>query len=87
VKGVLALGVAAEVVVYLLVLAKVMGNWWFVLATAVVAVVTPGIGRLVRPEAFGAGAVVTPGARDRPAVVPAGVSGVAAVEGVADARP
>jgi len=64
-----------------------MGNWWFVLATAVVAVVTPGIGRLVRPEAFGAGPVVARETRGRPAAVPVGVSGVAAVEGVADARP
>ena len=32
-KGVLLLGVMAEVVAYLLVLTKVMGNWWLVLAT------------------------------------------------------
>ncbi len=32
-KGVLLLGIMAEVVAYLLVLTKVMGNWWFVLAT------------------------------------------------------
>ena len=87
VKGVLALGVLAEVVAYLLVLTKVMGNWWFVLATAGVAVALPALGRVVRPEAFGAGPVATPGAQGRPAIVPGVMSPVPAVEGVADARP
>jgi branched-chain amino acid transport system permease protein len=87
VKGVLALGVLAEVVAYLLVLTKVMGNWWLVLATAAIALALPALGRVVRPEAFGAGPVATPGARGRPAVVPAVVHAVPAVEGVADARP
>jgi ABC-type branched-subunit amino acid transport system permease subunit len=40
-KGVLALGAAAEVVAYLLVLTKVMGNWWLVLATALIALARP----------------------------------------------
>jgi hypothetical protein len=90
VKPVLALGVAAEIVLYLLVLTKVMGNWWFVLGTAVVALTVPAIARLVRPEAFQAGAAVVFPARGRPVAVatPVGVDGVmAAVEGVADARP
>ena len=51
-KGVLVLGVLAEVVAYLLVLTKVMGNWWLVLATALIALAMPAVGRLVEPEAF-----------------------------------
>ncbi len=51
-KGVLLLGVVAEIVVYLLVLTKVMGNWWLVLATALIAIALPAVGRLVEPEAF-----------------------------------
>ena len=51
-KGVLLLGVMAEIVAYLLVLTKVMGNWWLVLATALVAIALPAVGRLVQPEAF-----------------------------------
>jgi branched-chain amino acid transport system permease protein len=86
VKGVLALGVLAELVAYLLVLTKVMGNWWFVLATALVALALPALGRVVRPEAFGAGPVAAPGARGRREVVPSAVSAVPAIEGVADAR-
>jgi branched-chain amino acid transport system permease protein len=85
-KGVLALGVLAEVAAYLLVLTKVMGNWWFVLATTLIALALPALGRLVRPEAFGAGPVATAEARRPPAVVPAVVGGMPAVEGVADAR-
>ncbi len=86
VKGVLALGVAAEVVAYLLVLTKVMGNWWLVLATAVIAVAVPVIGRVVRPDAFRAAPAGVPAARDRPATIAVAVDGVMAVEGVADAR-
>ena len=51
-KGVLLLGVMAEIVAYLLVLTKVMGNWWLVLATALIAIALPAVGRLVEPEAF-----------------------------------
>ena len=90
VKSVLALGVAAEVVAYLLVLTKVMGNWWFVLATAVIALVVPGIGRLVKPDAFRGDPVVSPPARDlrvAPATVPLAVDGAVTVENVADVRP
>ncbi len=86
VKGVLALAVAAEVVAYLLVLTKVMGNWWLVLATAVIAVAVPAIGRVVRPDAFRAAPAAVPAARDRPATIAVAVDGVMAVEGVADAR-
>ena len=86
VKGVLALGVAAEVVAYLLVLTKAMGNWWLVLATVVIALATPAIGRAVRPDVFRALPVPTPALRDRPATVPVAIDGVIAVEGVADAR-
>jgi hypothetical protein len=88
VKSVLALGVAAEVVLYLLALTKVIGNWWFVFGTAAVALVVPGIGRLVRPQAFRADAVVSPRVREPHAVAaPVGVdSALAAVEGTADAR-
>ena len=39
-------------VAYLLVLTKVMGNWWLVLATGVIALALPALGRAVRPEAF-----------------------------------
>jgi hypothetical protein len=93
VKPVLALGLLAEGVVYLLALTKVMGNWWFVLATAVIALVTPAIGRAVRPEAFRADAGVTiPAAPARAAVAAAGAADrvppmEGAVTGVADARP
>jgi len=90
VKPVLALAVGAEVVIYLLTLTKVIGNWWFVLGTAAVAVIVPGIGRLVRPDAFAGGALAPPPTRDAQAavVMPVGVDGVmAAVEGVADAHP
>jgi len=44
VKSVLALGVVAEGVFYVLTLTHVMGNWWFVLATAAVVLVLPLIG-------------------------------------------
>jgi branched-chain amino acid transport system permease protein len=86
VKPVLALGVAAEVVVYLLALTKVMTNWYFVLATVIIAVATPGIGRLVRPDVFRAGPVTVTAGRRRPAVEPVALEGVPAVGGVADAR-
>ena len=52
VKGVLAAGLPAQVGAYLLVLTKVMGNWWLVLATVVIALVTPAMGQAVRPDAF-----------------------------------
>ena len=78
----------AEIVAYLLVLTKVMGNWLVVLATAPSS---PShcrrSGRLVR-----AGSLPRPGegtsarARDKVAV-PAPVSAEPLVEGVADARP
>ena len=87
VKPVLALGVVAEVVLYLLVLSKVMGNWWFVLGTAAVALTVPGIGRLLRPDVFGAGTVPVHEGQGRPAAAaPMAVGGVPAVEGVANAR-
>jgi branched-chain amino acid transport system permease protein len=83
-KGVLLLGVTAEIVAYLLVLTKVFGNWWFVLASALIAIATPAIGRLVAPEAFLAPGVAA-AARERPAPAPAATELL--VEGVADARP
>jgi hypothetical protein len=94
VKWVLALGIVAELTAYLLVVAKVFGNWWLVLATAAIAIATPALARAVRPDAFrpGAGAGAVPGATSRrdprgePAAVPSAVA-VPAVEGVADARP
>jgi branched-chain amino acid transport system permease protein len=87
IKGVLALGLVAEVVAYLLVLTKVMGNWWLVLATGVIALALPAIGRAARPEAFQASPLVAVPARARPGAEPAGVDDVPVVEGVADARP
>ena len=92
VKPVLALGMLAEVVAYLLVLTKVMGNWWLVLATIVVAVVTPLAGRAVRPEAFRSPSADRLAAPARPAVAaPATADGPpamdSAIHGVADARP
>jgi hypothetical protein len=86
VKGVLALGVAAEALAYLLVLTKVMGNWWFVLATAAIALALPPIARAVQPDAFigsGAPAGVLPTTPDPAHPV---AEKVAVTEGVADAR-
>ena len=82
-KGVLLLGVMAEIVAYLLVLTKVMGIWWLVLATALIAIALPAVGRLVEPEAF-LDPVKAARARDK-AAVPAPVSAEPLVEGVADA--
>ena len=82
-KGVLLLGIMAELVAYLLVLTKVMGNWWLVLATAAIAVTLPAVGQLVQPEAF------APPGNDRTireqARAPAPAEPM--VEGVVDARP
>jgi branched-chain amino acid transport system permease protein len=87
VKSVLALGVAAELVAYVLTLTKVMGNWWLVLATALIAIATPALGRAVRPDAF-RNAPVAAAARSRATpAVGAGVAGTQVVEGVADVRP
>jgi branched-subunit amino acid ABC-type transport system permease component len=86
VKWVLAVGVVAEVVVYLLVLTKVMGNWWLVLATGVIALALPVAGRAVRPEAFRPANAATRVAERAPAVEVPPAGTVPAVEGVADAR-
>jgi ABC-type branched-subunit amino acid transport system permease subunit len=91
VKPVLVLGLLAEAVAYLLVLTKVMGNWWLVLATVVIAVVTPALGRLVRPDAFRAPAAVTePLPAPAPALTVPAANGAPALEGAvkggADAR-
>jgi branched-chain amino acid transport system permease protein len=83
-KGVLLLGIMAEVVAYLLVLTKVMGNWWFVLATALIAIALPAVGRLVEPEAFANPAKPAP-IREKPVPVRADVEPL--VEGAVDARP
>jgi hypothetical protein len=83
-KGVLLLGVMAEIVAYLLVLTKVMGNWWFVLATALIAIALPAVGRLVEPEAF---LDPTKASRSRAAPAPVPVVAEPLVEGVVDARP
>jgi branched-chain amino acid transport system permease protein len=85
VKSVLALGVVAEVVVYLLVLTKVMGNWWFVLGTGLIALALPAIGRAVRPDAFGGTPVGASGVVVRPAGAIASPA-LPAVESVADVR-
>ena len=69
VKGVLAAGVLAEVVAYALVLSKVMGNWYFVLATALISIATPVAGRAARPEEFHRDVTVAPGSQDPPLVV------------------
>ena len=82
-KGVLLLGVLAEVCAYLLVLTKVMGNWWLVLATGLIAIALPAIGRLVQPEAFAGPARARP-VRDRPTAEPVVEP---RVESVVDARP
>jgi branched-subunit amino acid ABC-type transport system permease component len=89
VKTVLALGVAAELTAYFLVLTGVMGNWWLVLATGVIALALPAIGRAVRPEAFrsSASGLLEPSRERAPVAVALPVDGLAAVEGVADARP
>ncbi len=80
----LLLGVMAEIVAYLLVLTKVMGNWWLVLATALIAIALPAVGRLVEPEAF-LDPVKASRAQTQPAIAPVAVDIV--VESVADARP
>src|SRR6202020_475232 len=72
VKSVLALGVVAEGVVYVLTLTHVMGNWWLVLATALIAIALPAVGRLVEPEAFLDPAKKSP-AQTRPATTPVAV--------------
>ena len=51
-KGVLALGIVAELVAYLLTLTKVMGNWWFVLATGLIALSCRGSAESCEPDAF-----------------------------------
>ena len=88
VKGVLAAGVLAEVVAYLLVLTNVMGNWWLVLATGVIALVAAGD----RPRRAARGLprqppVSTRDRRTHRGAVTVPVDGLAAVEGVADVRP
>ena len=86
VKVVLALGVVAEGVAYVLTLTDVMGNWWFVLATGVIVLVLPLIGRAVQPEAFGPMAA-KPGIGREPVTLPSLVPETRiAAEGVADAR-
>ena len=88
VKWVLALGVVAEGVFYVLTLTHVIGNWWFVLATAVIVLVLPLVGRGVRPEVFDTAAPGALGAAPEPEHLAPLLSGTvpAAVEGVADAR-
>jgi hypothetical protein len=65
-------------------IATALRQW--VTATALIALALPALGRLERPEAFGAGPVATAEARRPPAVVPAVVGSMPAVGGVADAR-
>jgi branched-chain amino acid transport system permease protein len=86
VKSVLALGVVAEVVVYLLTLTKVMGNWWFVLATGIIVLLLPGLARVLKPDAFRT--PDTPRATSRPpaASAPLPTDQVPHVRGVVDAR-
>jgi hypothetical protein len=80
VKPVLVGGLAAEAAVYLLVLTKVMGDWWLALATLIVAVVTPAVGKWVRPEAFATPTTAlpsepTPAPRRAPVSVVSGAAG------------
>jgi branched-subunit amino acid ABC-type transport system permease component len=86
VKGVLSLGVAAEALAYLLVATKVMGNWWFVLATAAIVLVLPVIARAVQPDAFTDSGVGTASVPTTSVSAPAVAGSVPVVEGVADAR-
>jgi hypothetical protein len=58
-----------------------------VLATGVIALALPAIGRAVRPEAFRTTIRLPQPERTRAAVAALPVDGLAAVEGVADARP
>jgi hypothetical protein len=51
-KPVLAGGILLEVAAYLLVVTKVMSNWWFVFATAIIVFGIPVVGRALMPEAF-----------------------------------
>ncbi len=86
VKWVLALGVMAEGLFYVLTLTNVMGNWWFVLATGLIVLVLPLLGRAVQPEAFAPVAgkhQVSPRPATLPPLVP---EATVAAEGVADAR-
>jgi hypothetical protein len=61
-----------------------MGNWWLVLATALIAIALPAVGRLVEPEAFANPAKPSP-IREKPVPVRAGAEPL--VEGAVDARP
>jgi hypothetical protein len=61
-----------------------MGNWWLVLATGLIAIALPAVGRLVQPEAFEDPARAQP-VRERPAREPAAVE--PRVESVVDVRP
>jgi branched-chain amino acid transport system permease protein len=51
-KPVLAGGILLEIAAYLLVVTKVMSNWWFVFATAIIVFGLPAVGRALMPEAF-----------------------------------
>jgi branched-chain amino acid transport system permease protein len=86
VKGILVLGILAEVVAYLLVLTKVMGNWWLVLASGLIAVALPAIGRAVHPEAFRPPSVSYPPRQAMP-TEPAVQNPAPAVQGAVDVRP
>jgi hypothetical protein len=51
-KPVLAGGIMLELAAYLLVVTKVMSNWWLVLATLIIGLALPLVGKALMPEAF-----------------------------------
>ncbi len=82
-KPVLAGGILLEAAAYLLVVTKAMSNWWFVLATAIIALGLPLVGKLLMPGAFAPPA--PPGSPATSAVpvveAPASLTGAAAASG------
>jgi branched-subunit amino acid ABC-type transport system permease component len=83
-KPVLAGGILLEVAAYLLVVTKFMSNWWFVLATTIIALGLPLVGRLLMPGAFAPPPATGSPPTSSPAPVveaPASLSGAAAAGG------
>jgi branched-chain amino acid transport system permease protein len=65
-KAVLAGGAGVELLIYILALTGVMGNWWFAILTSVLIIVLPLVGRMTGPEA----------ARQRAAEIPLELAGI-----------
>jgi branched-chain amino acid transport system permease protein len=59
-KAVLAGGVAAEALIYVLTLTGVLGRWWFAILTVVIVLVLPLVGQMTDPVLLRQRAVETP---------------------------